>query len=881
MRLCIFSHFDPNNTVDEYVFAQLSAIQKANFKIIFVSTSAKLEAASTNALEEMNIEFHIRQNTGFDYGSYAFGIEQIPNLSKLECLLLTNDSQYGPFEDSYVSKAVEAAITGGFDLFGLTDSYDRTYHVQGYFLLYSSRLIRSEAFRNFWTEYTAASTSSLDIKRYIIEKYEVGGCSAFISAGFKVGALHNVKELEAIVSDRISSNFYNETTASMLSNVINSGNVNQTHFFWRELIEVKGFAYIKRDLITRNPSHADISGWENVVKAASRKGWLGKIERHIERYNKYQSKSQLSFFFENITTDRGLEIPYFIHRCLDVWPDLADKFGVGSENITQLCNSIAVWEKTLKHRSPDVRWPARSEYPSYLFEEDPFLEQDMPIRLTRGMNAILNTRSDLRNNFDISSKLGRLRFVNWVICDGWQEYYFLHLDKESIKYLLSEKKLNANSSIDAVPKIVDLAVCHHTDPHLIEGSLNDDENIVKNNWRLFEDFYNEKLRAAAKQKVQCRDTSNLNHFDISSLKKYAAVPVTISGTPLTFNGIGEDAYQIYSALKSVGVQTALEHLDFLGDRHREDLEILDADELSKIVIRATPLQATIKAFFNGRSRDYLGRHNIGLSQWELETFPNYWQPIAEIYDEFWAISDFVADGLRALTDRPVNKITLPVSVDHFQRRNRQYFGFPEDAYLFLIMFDCNSYVSRKNPLAAVEAFEAAFSERQDVGLVIKVSNNNLEDVTLQSLLARLRAKGNVFLILESLDRQDVLALIDQVNSVISLHRSEGFGRILAEAMLLGKPVVASNYSGNLDFMSEQNSFLVDGDLVDVPRGAYVGLDGQKWFNPSNDLAIDILRFIHSNQAIAEQKGVLAKEFIQKHYSLKKCGFEYKLLLSNL
>ena len=148
-------------------------------------------------------------------------------------------------------------------------------------------------------------------------------------------------------------------------------------------------------------------------------------------------------------------------------------------------------------------------------------------------------------------------------------------------------------------------------------------------------------------------------------------------------------------------------------------------------------------------------------------------------------------------------------------------GLPADALVVLNVFHLGSAFSRKNPLAAIAAFRKAFGDAPDRVLAIKLIDNGAQWAR-RELDAAIAGAGNIRLIEGMLPEADMAGLMAAADIVISLHRSEGFGLVPAQAMALGKPVIATAWSGNLDFMNKDNSALVSYSLVPVhdPEGAF-------------------------------------------------------------
>lgn len=264
-------------------------------------------------------------------------------------------------------------------------------------------------------------------------------------------------------------------------------------------------------------------------------------------------------------------------------------------------------------------------------------------------------------------------------------------------------------------------------------------------------------------------------------------------------------------------------------------------------------------------------YNIGACPWELPNWPVAFNKVADFVDEFWAQSEFVKNCLMKQGDTPTYKMPIAVSMPEPTENVRDQYHLPNDSYLFYLMFDGNSWLTRKNPLAGVQAFQKAFPSAgadKGVGLLIKAMNINSQDITWQKIEKIAQADPRITIISEKLGRQEVVNLMDSCDSYISLHRSEGFGRVIAEAMLLHQPVVATNFSGNVDFCHPDTAFLVDGELVPLKRGDYLFSEGQYWCDPDVDMAADQMRQIYQDRSHSEAVAANAASYIQKHYSVE-------------
>jgi glycosyltransferase involved in cell wall biosynthesis len=273
-------------------------------------------------------------------------------------------------------------------------------------------------------------------------------------------------------------------------------------------------------------------------------------------------------------------------------------------------------------------------------------------------------------------------------------------------------------------------------------------------------------------------------------------------------------------------------------------------------------------------RAYKGRYNVGYWFWELPQFPKRWAITFREYDEIWVASDFVRDALRPMTDLPITRVPVPVEVQlPSTPLTRAELGLPDEGFLFLFIFNGASVFTRKNPLGLISAFERAFSQNErtrDVRLVMKVMNLDLEEGEGKDMAEGMRAINGI-LLSETMDRQVVYNLIDQCDAYASLHRSEGYGLTMAEAMALGKPVIGTAYSGNVDFMDDHNSFLVPYELVTLEHDVPPYEAGSTWAEPNLDEAARLMRLIVDNPQEAAARGARAREMMHSELSAAAVG----------
>lgn len=226
-----------------------------------------------------------------------------------------------------------------------------------------------------------------------------------------------------------------------------------------------------------------------------------------------------------------------------------------------------------------------------------------------------------------------------------------------------------------------------------------------------------------------------------------------------------------------------------------------------------------------------GRYNIAFWLWESEHFPPEWLPALNLVDEIWTPSDFAGIAVKKHTQKPVITMLYPLyNVSVEECFNRAYFNLPEKVFLFFCTYDSASVEYRKNPLSAAKAFKEAFREGNvSCGLVIKAGH--AADVDLEPLKAELYGLENIFFIREELTRNEMNGLLQCVDVYVSLHRAEGFALVCAEAMFLGKPVIATNWSANTEFMTPEDSCLVNCTLKPLDRDYGPFIKGTYWAEP--------------------------------------------------
>lgn len=280
----------------------------------------------------------------------------------------------------------------------------------------------------------------------------------------------------------------------------------------------------------------------------------------------------------------------------------------------------------------------------------------------------------------------------------------------------------------------------------------------------------------------------------------------------------------------------------------------------------------LSKFFCEKGNSYFeNKYNIGFWAWELETLPDEAAMFFDLLDEIWVPSNFCAEVISKYSPLPVIKIMHSISTTSGEFSRSEY-GIPEDKFMYLTMFDYYSRIERKNPIAVIDAFEAAFgSNTSSAVLVIKSSPGNKFPSEKNRILDRIKANKDIILIEEILETEKLYGLINACDCFVSLHRSEGFGLTMAEAMSFGKPVIATDYSGNTDFMDVNNSFPVKYKFVPVNDKYFENCAGNVWAQVDVHHAAELLKYVFENPESANIIGANAKKDIAENLSPKKIG----------
>ena len=340
-------------------------------------------------------------------------------------------------------------------------------------------------------------------------------------------------------------------------------------------------------------------------------------------------------------------------------------------------------------------------------------------------------------------------------------------------------------------------------------------------------------------------------------------------------GLGESARMYAGALLAAGYPVALNDIDLGLPHGMQDASLAshfgtEAPYATNLVfVNPDYLQ---QAFENIGQARLEGRRTIACWFWELEKIPEDWRWAIDAVDGIMVASSFVEKAFGRVTDKPIFRVPLPISGGEDSGASRRDFGLSPGEFIFLTTFDFHSSIHRKNPYAAIAAFREAFPPgRNDVRLLVKSSNGQHHPEQLRHLLSVVVKDPRIIFRDQVLDKAHMRALQRCADCYVSLHRAEGFGLGLAECMAIGKPVIGTAWSGNLDFMTGANSCLVDYRLVPVGDGEYQHAGDTQWAEADVGHAAAYMKKLVDEPLFASRLGKQAEADIRSRLSPREAA----------
>lgn len=367
-------------------------------------------------------------------------------------------------------------------------------------------------------------------------------------------------------------------------------------------------------------------------------------------------------------------------------------------------------------------------------------------------------------------------------------------------------------------------------------------------------------------------------YSAAFARKHARLGLNIAGFLTADLGVGESARCMVRAADAASLPTALVPLKLhcknrLGDQTYA-ARLQDTNPHRVNVVHLDPPASRDLDHHHGK-QFRAGKYNIAYWAWELPEFPDAWMENFAYFDEVWCPSDFVRAAIALKSPVPVLTMPHAISFARPQGDFRPRFGLPADKFLFLSLYDLNSYSERKNPAAVIAAFRQSGLASRGAALVIKVQNTAGNEADFAVLRDSLRDLPDTVLITDTLSRDEVYQLESTCDCFVSLHRSEGFGLAVAEGMFLGKPVISTDWSGTAEFVNAHTGCPVHflPATITQSRGPYA--KGQTWAEPDPGHAAEWMRRVFSDRAFAAEIGAAARVAIESQFSPAVIGARYR------
>ncbi len=502
--------------------------------------------------------------------------------------------------------------------------------------------------------------------------------------------------------------------------------------------------------------------------------------------------------------------------------------------------------------------------------------KNMNFELSR---LILTLRPDLQKLFALSDKHAHDAYYAWLITSGKKEYKSVSEDPQFLQSLSAPKNRLANKLTRLQALIL-----------IARPDVREAFPLPLCAQAFIEWFYTHGLEEhdywdflTLKEKAHVLGLSEpwLTRLkEITQRSQSRALPtipfkkrdygVNLIGYAFGRLGIGEDCRMAGKAL--LQAQVPMTMLDFSPGDNVDTNErsmaryVSETGEFAFNIFCLTAEETGRFYAVRGRGQ-FADRYNIGYWPWELGAWPKEWEMMLDLVDEVWVSTQHTYDALKPVCKKPLQLMPMAVElgpVKKFKSRNqvRESFKLNTSAKLFCFAFDLNSYIERKNPMACVQAFLQAFPKTdykaKQVGLVVKVQKPRAYNAAWLELKKIARSDRRIRIIEETLDRPTLLALYGACDCYVSLHRAEGFGRGMAEALQLGLHVICTGYSGNVDFCQPPYADLVKYRLVRVKKGQYPRATGQVWAEPNVRHAAQLMHQFYENAQSIVESGTKAK-----------------------
>lgn len=597
--------------------------------------------------------------------------------------------------------------------------------------------------------------------------------------------------------------------------------------------------------------------------------FLAAFRPELKQYSdqSLQSRMALYLWWEQIGWREYKEVEWDVSESSILFAN--DILSKPSSNSFQYRAVIIEWLRLKQGRNSLIK------HEDILFEWLYHIDGKMGSILPNFFKILIDSRQDLKNSFDLTDQ--SLPKVVSVL-DWWNRYGKVEYPR--IKFSMHsclENELNQFEEINIYSSLPLYLVLIYKERVDLQDAYDISNSLGFNGfihwWKTYGvveysyimNFIKDNLSQSSAE-LEC------SHFPHG---------VNVIGFPQGILGLGEDARLAGKVIHDLDIGSVFINAPIAGPDKiitpEVNIAIVEDTKYNVSLFCLPPTEMMRLALEGGQALINGPEYKIGAWPWELPHWPTAFSRVRNFVDEIWAQSEYVKSCFLKEGNTPVYKMPMAVTIPNPTANVRERIGYSNETFLFYLMFDGNSWLSRKNPLAGVLAFQKAFDNGKydtDIGLVIKAMNVNRSDSVWQKIEAIAESDPRIKIVTERMSRQDVINLMSSCNCYISLHRSEGFGRVIAEAMLLGQPVVATNFSGNVDFCTPDTSFLVNGELIPLNPGDYIFSEGQYWCDPDIDEAASKLLNIYEDPLHRSKVSLAGKQLIEKNYSMEAVSRAY-------
>jgi len=518
------------------------------------------------------------------------------------------------------------------------------------------------------------------------------------------------------------------------------------------------------------------------------------------------------------------------------------------------------------------------------------------IGLTMCMEAIYWSDERIRSRFDLTDPDQALGYLGWFIRYLESEINWC-LRPEWVDDLLNMPSARfPDAASDGLTHLMEAVWCFDNEIRSIWDISNRDERRNYVQWFVGQhkdlmggtvpEWVMDSLNTPIDAGLAYSDTDKSQISDVLANAE-GLHGVNLVGWPRTEIGIGEDVRVAALALSSIDypfiIQDAAQRIppsprqidtgfeEYITEDPRFGVDIVFLDAATQYKYYSYDLFRNMQ----------VGRIVVGVCPWELAVWPDSVAFSLDTLDYFWAATRFIYGAFEPYFETSRIALAPPAVVVPEDEIGDLVSFDGEGPFKFLTIFDGLSSIHRKNPMAVVEAFRLAFAGNNDVRLVVKMMNLREDNPDFERFMRMIGDDKRITVINKTMTHHELFELIRDVHCFVSLHRSEGFGRNIAESMILGRPVICSAYGGNVDFCFSDNSYLCEGKEIPVKPHEYAFSHGQKWFDASVEHAAALMKQVFDDPDEALVRARRAREYMMDFHSVKSAGNRYRELLARI